>query len=195
MSVKWTKDQLKVIQTRNCNILVSAAAGSGKTAVLVERIVQRITDKENPVDIDKMLIVTFTNAAAAEMRERITDSLEQKKKENPEDELLDRQLTLIHHAQIATIDSFCLFVVRNHFEEIGIDPNFRIADAGELALLEEEVLDKVFENNYEKKSAPFLQLVDSYSSRGKDAVVREMVQNIYRHAGSASWPKEWIENL
>lgn len=196
MEVKWTEDQLRVIETRDCNILVSAAAGSGKTAVLVERIIERITDKKEPVDIDHMLIVTFTNAAAAEMRERITERLEKLREKNPEDELLERQLTLVHNAMIATIDSFCLLVVRNHFEEIDLDPNFRIADTGELELLSEEVLDSVFEANYEKKQPFFLQLMQIYSDKkGKDTQVKEMIKKVYRMAASASWPLEWMEKL
>lgn len=195
MEVKWTDDQLRVIQARDCNVLVSAAAGSGKTAVLVERIIERITDRNNPIDIDRMLIVTFTNAAAAEMRERITEALESKKEANPEDELLDRQLTLVHNAMITTIDSFCLFVVRNHFEEINLDPNFRIADQGELELLAEEILGEVFEALYEEGQSSFLRLVDAYTRRGKDTAVCEMVADIVKKAASASWPAEWIDGL
>ena len=118
MGMTWTDDQRKVIELRDRNILVSAAAGSGKTAVLVERIIKIITDKEHPVDIDRLLIVTFTNAAAAEMRERIGNALENALKEQPDDEHLQRQLSLLHNAQITTIDSFCLYVIRNHFHEI-----------------------------------------------------------------------------
>ena len=130
MGMTWTDDQRKVIELRDRNILVSAAAGSGKTAVLVERIIKIITDKEHPVDIDRLLIVTFTNAAAAEMRERIGNALENALKEQPDDEHLQRQLSLLHNAQITTIDSFCLYVIRNHFHEIDLEPNFRIGDGG-----------------------------------------------------------------
>ena len=109
--MKWTKEQQQVIDIRNRNILVSAAAGSGKTAVLVERIIQKITAKENPIDIDRLLVVTFTKAAAAEMRERIGAAIEKKLEEQPDDENLKKQQTLLHNAQITTIDSFCLFVL------------------------------------------------------------------------------------
>lgn len=143
MGMTWTDDQRKVIELRDRNILVSAAAGSGKTAVLVERIIKIITDKDHPVDIDRLLIVTFTNAAAAEMRERIGNALENALKEQPDDEHLQRQLSLLHNAQITTIDSFCLYVIRNHFHEIDLEPNFRIGDEGELKLLKEDVLAKV----------------------------------------------------
>ncbi len=193
--MKWTDEQQKVIDYRNRNILVSAAAGSGKTAVLVERIIKRITDREHPVDIDKLLVVTFTKAAAAEMRERIGNAIEKCMEEYPEDENLKKQQTLLHNAQITTIDSFCLFVVRNHFEEIGLEPNFRIADTGEIKLLEMDVLDEVFERNYETKSPAFLALVDAYSDKRSNKAVKEMVAKIYHHSSSNPWPKEWIASL
>ncbi len=193
--MQWTSEQQNVIDFRNRNILVSAAAGSGKTAVLVERIIKRITDKTNPVDIDKLLVVTFTNAAAAEMRERIGNAIEKLLEEQPEDENLRKQQTLIHNAQITTIDSFCLFVVRNHFEEIKLEPNFRIADQGELKLLEMDVLTEVFEKEYEKSSPQFLQLVDAYSDKRSNKAVKEMVLKIYHQSSSNPWPKEWIKSL
>ena len=118
MAVKYTPDQQKVIDTRDKNILVSAAAGSGKTAVLVERIIQKICDDKHPVDIDRLLIVTFTSAAAAQMRERISKAVQAKLDEYPESEHLQKQSALIHNAQITTIDSFCLFVIRNNFQDI-----------------------------------------------------------------------------
>lgn len=198
---QWTEEQQKVIDYRNRNILVSAAAGSGKTAVLVERIIQKITDEENPVDIDRLLVVTFTKAAAAEMRERIGAAIEKLEIERIEKGLepstnLERQSTLIHNAQITTIDSFCLHVVRNHFQEISLDPNFRIADEGEIKLLEQDVMQTLFEKNYAKEgNNAFLQLVDAYSTnRGSDAV-KEMIKKIYRVSSSDPWPKEWIQGL
>ena len=135
MAIGFTEDQQKVIDARDCNILVSAAAGSGKTAVLVERIIQKICDKENPVDIDRLLVVTFTNAAAAQMRERIGEAIAERLKEEPASKNLQRQAILLHNAQITTIDSFCLFLLRNHFHKIGLDPAFRVADEGEVKLL------------------------------------------------------------
>lgn len=196
MSVNWTKEQQNVIDYRNRNILVSAAAGSGKTAVLVERIIKRITDKEHPVDIDRLLVVTFTKAAAAEMRERIGDAINQIREANPENQNLERQLTLIHNAQITTIDSFCLFVVRNHFQEINLEPNFRIADTGEIQLLELDVLDELFEKNYSKpENARFLQLIDAYSGKRSNQAVKDMVTKIYKLSASNPWPKEWIAKL
>lgn len=193
--MKWTNEQQNVIDFRNRNILVSAAAGSGKTAVLVERIIKRITDKEHPVDIDKLLVVTFTNAAAAEMRERIGNAIEKQLEEYPDDENLRKQQTLLHNAQITTIDSFCLFVVRNHFEEIHLEPNFRIADQGELKLLELDVLNEVFEKEYEKQTPSFLQLVDAYSDKRSNKAVKDMVSKIYHQSSSNPWPKEWVMGL
>ena len=196
--MKWTSEQQNVIDFRNRNILVSAAAGSGKTAVLVERIIKRITDEKNPVDIDKLLVVTFTKAAAAEMRERIGNAIEKLLEKYPENENLRKQQTLIHNAQITTIDSFCLFVVRNHFEEIGLEPNFRIADQGEIKLLEMDVLDEVFEMEYARTqtdSQSFLQLADAYSDKRSNKAVKEMVYKIYSQSASNPWPKEWIASL
>lgn len=127
MSVKWTEEQQKVIDLRDRNILVSAAAGSGKTAVLVERIISRITDENDPADVDRLLVVTYTEAAAAEMKERIGAAIEKKLEEQPGNVNLEQQSTLIHNASIMTIHSFCLSVIRDHFHVIGIDPAFRIA--------------------------------------------------------------------
>ena len=196
MSVKWTKEQQQVIDCRDRNILVSAAAGSGKTAVLVERIIRRITDREHPVDIDNLLVVTFTKAAAAEMRERISAAIERECEANPDDSHLRRQSALVHNAMITTIDSFCLFVVRNHFEEIGLDPNFRIADEGEIRLLEQDVLSEVFEQNYAlEDNEQFFSLIDAYAGKRSDAPVKEMVKSIYHMSLSSPWPNEWIEGL
>ena len=148
MSVNWTKEQQKVIDLRDRNILVSAAAGSGKTAVLVERIITMLTRRENPVSVDELLIVTFTEAAAAEMKERIRDAIEKKLAECPGDEHLLRQATLIHNAQITTIHSFCLSVIREYFHTINIDPGFRVGEEGELKLLKHDVLEDILEQHY-----------------------------------------------
>ena len=156
MAVKYTEDQQKVIDLRNCNILVSAAAGSGKTAVLTERIIQRICDKEHPIQIDRMLIVTFTNAAAAEMRERIGMAMRKKLDSEPDNNHLRKQLTLLNNAQITTIDSFCLYLLRNHFHEIQLDPAFRIADDGEVKLLQQETLEEYLEQKYDESQPDFL---------------------------------------
>ena len=194
MGVSWTAEQQKVIDLRNRNILVSAAAGSGKTAVLVERIIKIITDKEHPVDIDHLLIVTFTNAAAAEMRERIGNAIEKELELHAGDEHLLRQLTLIHNAQITTIDSFCLYVVRNHFHEIDLEPNFRIGDEGELKLLKEDVLKKVLEHNYEEPSAEFCAFAEGYASGRTDVALHEMILQLYEFSRSYPWPQKWLDS-
>lgn len=150
-AITYSNDQLKIIESRDENLLVSAAAGSGKTAVLVERIIRRVLGKKDEegnyiepgIDIDKMLVVTFTNAAAREMKARIMQALEEKLSENPEDKHLSKQATLIHNAKIMTIDSFCLYLVKNHFNEIGIDPSFRIASEGEIKLLKSDLVMEV----------------------------------------------------
>ena len=148
MGVTWTPEQQKVIDLRNRNILVSAAAGSGKTAVLVERIITMLTKDEPPIDVDQLLVVTFTEAAAAEMKERIRVAIEQKLEEEPDNEHLKRQATLIHNARITTIHSFCLSVIKDHFYAIHLDPGFRIGEEGELKLLCHDVLGEVLEEEY-----------------------------------------------
>lgn len=193
--MEWTTEQKQVIELRDRDILVSAAAGSGKTAVLVERIIRRVSDPVNPLDIDRLLVVTFTKAAAAEMRERIRAAIDAEVEQHPDKAHLRRQSALIHNAMITTIDSFCLFVVRNHFEEIDLDPNFRIADEGEIRLLEQDVLEQVFEENYRNESEAFLALIAAYAGKRNDSAVQEMVAKIYHMSLSSPWPKEWIQGL
>lgn len=190
MGMTWTESQKKVIDRRERNILVSAAAGSGKTAVLVERIIQKIT--QDKVDIDKLLIVTFTNAAAAEMRERIRDAIEKKLEEEPEDIHLQRQFTLVHNAQITTIDSFCLYVIRNYFYKIDLEPNFRVADEGELSLLRSDVLGKLLEAHYAAGEEAFLSFVAGYGSAKSDQAIQDMILKMYTYAQSYPWPDEWL---
>lgn len=196
MDVKWTSEQQKVIDLRDRDILVSAAAGSGKTAVLVERIVNRICVDDPPVDIDRMLVVTFTKAAAAEMRERVSRAIDSLKEQKPDDENLQRQSTLVHNALITTIDSFCLFVVQNNFAQLDLDPDFRIGDQAELKLMLKEALAQVFEDNYAREdNEAFINLIDTYSKGRNDSAVRQMVEDIYYKAGSSSWPRKWMNSL
>ena len=198
MGVQWTKEQQEVIRLRDRNILVSAAAGSGKTAVLVERILSKITDKEHPVDIDRLLIVTFTNAAAAEMRERIAAGITARLETDPGNEHIQKQSALLHNAQITTIDSFSLFLIRNHFNEIGLDPDFRVADEGEIKLLQQEVLAQLLEDAYAGQFVPeapeqFHACVEYFCPGGRESVLEQHILNLSRYAGSFPWPAEWLE--
>lgn len=192
MGVTFTKEQQQVIDTRNRNLLVSAAAGSGKTAVLVERIIQMILNKEHPVDIDRLLVVTFTNAAAAEMRERIRQAIDRELAVDPFNEHLQKQAALLHKAQITTIDSFCLFVIRNHFHEIGLDPGFRVADEGELKLLQQDTLNELLEQEYDAADTKFLQCVEYFTGGSNDQLLIQYIEKLYDFAESYPWPEDWL---
>lgn len=195
----FTKDQQKVIDLRGKNILVSAAAGSGKTAVLVERILALISDSDNPVDIDRLLVVTFTNAAAAEMRERIHGAILKKLEENPDDVRMQRQAVLVHHAQIMTIDSFCLFILQNHFQQIDLDPGFRVGDPGKIKLIFKEAMGKVLEDAYAKAEyyegfqKDFLRLTDVFARKAKDTAIEEMLERLYHFSMSLPQPERWLK--
>lgn len=193
MGVKWTKEQEKVIQLRNRNILVSAAAGSGKTAVLVERIITILTKDDPPADVDKLLIVTFTEAAAAEMKERIRLAIEKKLQEFPDNEHLKQQATLIHNAQITTIHSFCLSVIRDHFHAIDIDPGFRIGEEGELKLLRHDVLEDMLEEKYQEGSKRFLDFAAAYSSGRNDKKIEDLILKIYEFSRSYPDGDAWLD--
>ena len=193
MAVKFTAEQQKVIDLQGCNILVSAAAGSGKTAVLTERIVKKVCDERHPVDIDRLLIVTFTNAAAAEMRERIGAGIAARLAENPGSGHIQRQATLLHNAQITTIDSFCLFLLRNHFNEIGLDPAFRIADEGEIRLMQQDVLKELLEDAYAAGEESFHRCVEYFCPGGRESALEQHILKLSRYADSFPWPEEWLE--
>ena len=190
-NVKWTKEQLQAIKKNGNNILVAAAAGSGKTAVLVERIINKIINEK--IDIDKLLIVTFTNAAASEMREKILEALYEKIEEEPQNVHLQKQINLIGRASICTIDSFCLDVVKNNFYEIDISPNFRIADTAELELIKQETIEELFEEKYETEDKEFLNLLETYTTYIGDEPLKELILNIYNFIQSTPFPIEWLE--
>ncbi|MDD3253257.1 MAG: helicase-exonuclease AddAB subunit AddA [Lachnospiraceae bacterium] len=192
-SVNWTREQQQVIESRGRNLLVSAAAGSGKTAVLVERIIRMVTEGEHPLDIDKLLVMTFTNAAAAEMRERIGAAIEQRLQQSPENEHVQIQAALVHHAQITTIDSFCLHVIRNHFNLLDLDPSFRIGDEGELLLLRGDVMEELLEDHYCKDEAGFQQFVETYAQGKSDAGIDDYILQVYTFSQSNPYPDQWIE--
>ncbi len=191
--MEWTKEQQQAIYKKDSNILVAAAAGSGKTAVLVERIINKILNEK--IDIDKMLVVTFTNAAAAEMRERILNAIYKKIDEcnsEEEQEELQKQIVLLNKASICTIDSFCLDVIRNNFFEIEISPNFKIGDTAEMELLKQEVLEELFEEKYEKQDEDFQQLVKTYTSYRDDTPLKELILKIFSYISSNPYPKRWL---
>lgn len=165
--------------------------GSGKTAVLVERIIHKIIDDK--VDIDKILVVTFTNAAASEMRERILDAIYEKLEQNPEDSNLHRQITLLNKASICTIHSFCLDVIRNNFYEIDTSANFRIGDTAEIELLKNDVLADLFEKRYEEQDEGFLKLVETYTGYRGDEALAQLILNIYKYIQSSPFPDKWLE--
>lgn len=194
MGIEFTPQQRRVIEIRGRNILVSAAAGSGKTAVLVERIIRMICDEAHPVDIDRLLIVTFTNAAAAEMRERISLGIAGELAARPECAHIQKQATLLHNAQITTIDSFCLFLIRNHFNEIGLDPAFRIADEGESKLLATDVLRELLEDKFAAKEEDFYNCVEYFCPGGREKVLEQHILNLHRFASSQPWPEEWLKD-
>ncbi|NLK28935.1 MAG: UvrD-helicase domain-containing protein, partial [Clostridiales bacterium] len=192
MGMGWTKAQQKVIDTRNKNILVSAAAGSGKTAVLVERIISMISEGDHPFDIDHLLVVTFTNAAAAEMRGRIGKAIDEKLLKEPDNVHLQKQISLLQSAQITTIHSFCLNVIRNYFHRIDLDPSFKIADESEITLMKSDVISEVLESWYEEGREDFHAFIESYSYSKSDAPVEDLILGLYQFAMSAPWPKSWI---
>ena len=213
MGIVFSKEQNDVINLRNRNILVSAAAGSGKTTVLVERIIRMISDEEHPVDIDHLLIVTFTKAAAASMREKISEAIAKKLEECYSDHL-QRQATLLHHAQITTIDSFCLFILQNNFNDIGLDPGFRVADEGEMRLLKEDVMDKMLEERLQQdnrmqqknkgleegdaletvsgRSGSFSHLLDRFVTGNRISALSEILFAFYHKALSYPFVEDWL---
>ncbi len=192
-SPKWTQEQQNVIDSRGGNLLVAAAAGSGKTAVLVERIIQMILNSDLKIDIDKLLVVTFTNAAASEMRERIGDAISKKLDENPEDEHLQDQLVLLNKASITTIHSFCLEVIKSNFHKINLDPNFRIGDETECSLMKLEAIDETFDILYEQNDEEFCYLVDCYAEKRGDSNLQNLILSIYSFVMASPYPKVWLK--
>jgi ATP-dependent helicase/nuclease subunit A len=188
----WTIAQQKVIDARNKNLLVSAAAGSGKTAVLVERIINMITEGERPIDIDRLLVVTFTNAAAAEMRERIGKAIDKKLKDEPDNEHLQKQISLLQSANITTIHSFCLGVIRNYFHRIDLDPSFKIAEESEITLMKSDVIANILERWYEEGREDFHAFIESYSYSKSDLPIEDLILQLYNFSMSDPWPKAWI---
>ena len=192
MAVEYTKEQLQVIESRNENLLVSAAAGSGKTAVLVERIIGRVLDKSDPVDIDRILVVTFTNAAAMEMKNRVSQAIEKKLEEQPDNEFLQKQAAIVHNAQITTIDSFCTFLLKNHFQSIDLDPGYRVMDENERKLLEEDALKEILEEKFAEGNERFYRCVECFNTKKRDNSLELLILNLFSRADSHPFPLEWI---
>lgn len=192
---RWTAKQREAIEADGMNLLVAAAAGSGKTSVLVERIIRKLLDEKNNIDIDELVVVTFTRAAAGEMRERIAAALNERLRENPTSRRLERQLVLLNAASISTFDSFCQSVVKKNFHQLDIDPKFRIASEPELALIRHDVLEDLFEDNYSEGTADFLAFVDAYANERGDSRIYEMILGLYNFSGSQPQPVLWLNNL
>lgn len=195
----WTDEQWKAIWATGHDILVSAAAGSGKTAVLVNRMIEKVIAKENPIDVDELLVVTFTNASAAEMRHRLADALEKEIAKDPHNAHLRKQLSLVNKAQISTLHSFCLSIVRQYAYLLDIDPGFRIASEGEISLLRDDVLKDVLEEAYsaedENEVNRIYRLVDSFTSDRDDQDIEVLIDQLYDTARVHPEPKKWLHSL
>ncbi len=195
MARSWTDEQIRVIEQKNSNLLVAAAAGSGKTAVMVERIIRRVLDEENPVDIDRIVVVTFTKAAATQMRERIAAALSAElltRKDEKRVRLIRKQLALLDNAVICTIDSFCNYILRNYFNTIDLDPSYRIGDEGELKLMMSDVADEVIEEAYGQKDAAFLEFVEGQLPAKSDKRLSEWIISLYTFSQSHPYPEKWL---
>lgn len=195
-NVTWTDDQWKAIMAKDKDILVAAAAGSGKTAVLVERIIQKILSQADPIDVDELLVVTFTNASAAEMRNRIGEALEKAIDNDPHSRHLRKQLSLLNKASISTLHSFCMEVIRKYYYLIDVDPGFRIADVTEAQLMRDEVIDELFEAEYGKQdNEAFFSLVDAFTNDRSDAALETIVQTIYDFAQANPEPQKYLNKI
>jgi ATP-dependent helicase/nuclease subunit A len=194
MDVKFTTEQQAVIDARDSNILVSAAAGSGKTAVLVERIIKMV---ESGLDVDHLLVVTFTKAAASQMKAKITQAIQKSLSKDPENAHLQKQETLIHNAQITTIDSFCQYIIRNNFNAIGLDPSFRVADEGELKIIREDTMAELLEDEYasagDVQDSDFLFCMDYFNPGSNDKRIEEYINQLFKFSMSMPWPEDWLE--
>ncbi|CAG7634491.1 helicase-exonuclease AddAB subunit AddA [Paenibacillus allorhizosphaerae] len=190
----WTDDQWDAIAIRGHSMLVAAAAGSGKTAVLVERIIRRISDERDPLDVDRLLVATFTKAAAAEMRHRISEALEKALAANPGSDHLQRQLALIQRASITTLHSFCMEVIQRHYQLIGLDPGFRIANETESALMRQDLLEELLEERYgaAEEGDAFWRLADTFSGDKNDDALFGLIQRLYDDSRSHPWPDHWL---
>ncbi len=195
----WSDDQWRAIAESGDDILVAAAAGSGKTAVLVERIIRKISKEENGFSVDRLLVATFTKAAAAEMRQRIREALDRELEENGENDHLRRQLSLLGKASITTLHSFCLEVIRRYYQIIPIDPGFRILNEHEAEMMRQELLQELLEEKYgevgeDGADSVFVQLADWFSGERSDDAVHALIQRLHDYARSHPWPEQWLRD-
>ncbi len=195
MTVKWTNDQFAAIEARGSHVLVSAAAGSGKTAVLVERLSSRLLDEMDELTADRMLVVTFTNAAAAEMKRRIAKALEEALRDDPTNEYVRKQRQMLNRALITTIHSFCLEVIRENYYLLDLDPAFKIAEERDLVLLQDDVLEEVLEEEYGKQDTDFFALVDAYTSDRGDSEIEDLILGLYHYARTLPNPDAYLDKL
>ena len=191
---KWTKEQSEVISHRKGNLLVSAAAGSGKTAVLVEHVIDRLLDKEHPISLSSVVLMTFTEAAASEMKERIKARLKEAFLEN-RDPHIEREIAELPNANISTIDAFCKRLIEENYTSLGIEPNFRIGEKNELALLQEDIVEELLEEEYCKKEESFLSFVDRYSTGKQDKGIQEIILKLYSLAMASPFPEKYLKAL
>lgn len=190
--MNWTEEQESVIKARGCNLLVSAAAGSGKTAVLVERIIQKVFDTDNPIDVDQLLVVTFTKAAASQMKDKITAAIEKKLSEQPDNDHYIKQLSLVSQANILTIDSFCYKVVKEYFNAVGLDPKIKVAEETELITIRQEVIEQVMEDFY-KENPDFVDFSEAFSEDKNDINIEEYILDMYELSQSYPQPSKWLD--
>ncbi len=192
---KFTREQQQAIDSRNGTILVSAAAGSGKTTVLVERVIQRLENSENPCSADRLLIVTFTKAATAQMREKIALALDKRLEQDPENEHLLKQRMLLPFAHISTIDSFCGELVRENFQVLGISPDFKMLDESEINIMQSDALDTVLENAYKENSPEFKRVLDLFVSGSDDSKLSQTILSLYTNSRAFPFPDKWLDSL
>ncbi|MGW7888054.1 helicase-exonuclease AddAB subunit AddA [Staphylococcus xylosus] len=192
-NTRWTDNQWKSIYAKGQDILVAAAAGSGKTAVLVERIIQRIIKDE--IDVDKLLVVTFTNASAREMKHRVDQRIQEASNEDPDNTHLKNQRVKIHQAQISTLHSFCLKLIQHHYDVLDIDPNFRTSSEAENILLLEQTIDEVLEKHYDQLDPNFIDLTEQLSSDRNDNQLRNTVKEMFYFSVANPNPTAWLNQL
>lgn len=192
---EWTSEQKKAIESRDGTILVSAAAGSGKTAVLVERVIRRLSDEGKPCPADRLLIVTFTRSATHEMRERIYRALSDKLAENPGSSYLRRQLSLLPFAKISTIDSFCSELVKDNFHALSISPDCKLLEGAELKIMQNDALTETLNELYSEKSPEFTALADLLVNGSDDSMLGELIKTLYDKSTAFTLPDEWLDSL